>query len=377
MTDFSTTSAAAGTIHLAGDVANEGSMTAEGTMRMAEPFAGTDLVVHFRDVPMPLLTPYSAEFAGYAIERGSLDLDIHYRIADRRLQGDHRLVATDLTLGQKVGGTRAGFAVRLAVALLKDRSGKIDLQVPIEGTVDSPDFNYRSVLWQALKTIMGNIVKAPFRALGRAMGLGSAENLQLVSFDPGESAIAPAETETLHKMATELAARPELVLEIEGRYDPKLDSAAMKRAKLESLIASRRDAVKNGEAPSLESILESLYTEAFSAERLAAERAKFTSHPPAPPAGKGKAAAPQPETFDANGFYDALRAELLAAQAVTADDLRQLARTRANAVAAVLTVGGTLPAARVKEIDPTEAKLRQGSQQVDAEMKLIAAGAGD
>src|SRR5262249_54303127 len=121
ITDFSTTSPAAGRIRLDGSIAEHGSMSTTGKIRMSDPLSGTDLVVQFRSVPMPALTPYSAEFAGYAIEKGDLDLDIQYAIASRKLKGDHRVVAKDLTLGSKVPGTKAGLAVRLAVALLKDK----------------------------------------------------------------------------------------------------------------------------------------------------------------------------------------------------------------------------------------------------------------
>jgi uncharacterized protein involved in outer membrane biogenesis len=383
ISDFSTTGSAASTIRLDGDVADHGSMRAEGTMQADDPFAGTDLSMRFKSIPMPKLTPYFAEFAGYEIERGTLDLDLHYRIVDRKLAGDHRVVATDLTLGKKIGGTKAGFAVRLAVALLKDRNGLIALQVPIEGNVDSPEFNYRAVFWEALKTILGSVVKSPFRALGRSMGI-DGENLELVSFDPGMATFIPPEAEKLRKIAGELAVRPELTLEIEGRFDPELDAEEMRKAKLESLIAARREAPKTGatEPPSLETILETLYSETFSPERLAQERAKFTTAPAppqpeppksergrktAPPATAAAAAAP---SFDGDGFYDEIRRQLVAAQTISSDELRALGRARAAAIASALTSSGTLQATRLKALEPTEAKRKLGSQEVRSEMKL-------
>jgi uncharacterized protein involved in outer membrane biogenesis len=385
ISDFSTTSTAASTIRLDGDVADHGSMRAEGTMHAADPFAGTDLSMRFKSIPMPKLTPYFAEFAGYEIERGTLDLDLHYRIVDRKLAGDHRVVATDLTLGKKMGGTKAGFAVRLAVALLKDRNGLITLQVPIEGNVDSPEFNYRAVFWQAVKTILGGVARSPFRALGRSMGI-DGENLELVSFDPGMVTFIPPEAEKLKKIAGELAVRPELTLEIEGRFDPELDGEEMRKAKLESLIASRREASKTGatEPPSLETILETLYSENLSPERLAQERARFTTEPAPPPpeppkSERGRKAVPPPQTaaavaaapsFDGDAFYDEIRKQLVAAQTISSDELRALGRARAAAIASALTSSGTLQATRLKALEPTEAKRRPGSQQVRSEMKL-------
>jgi uncharacterized protein involved in outer membrane biogenesis len=382
ISDFSTTGSAASTIHLDGEVADHGSMKAEGTMHASDLFGGTDLSMRFKSIPMPKLTPYSAEFAGYEIQRGTLDVDLHYKIVDRRLAGDHRVVATDLTLGKRVGGTKAGFAVRLAVALLKDRNGKIALQVPIEGNVDSPEFNYRAVFWQALKTILGGVVKSPFRALGRSMGI-DGENLELVSFDAGTATFIPSEGEKLVKIASELAARPDLSLAIEGRFDPELDAQEMRKAKVESLIASRRDTPGTAEPPSLETILETLYAETFPPERLAQVRAKFTTAPappsPQPPKpDRGRKSAPLPAavaaapSFDGDGFYDEIRTQLVVAQTITSDELRALARARAAAIASALTAGGTLEATRLIALEPIEAKRKPGSQQVRSEMKLSA-----
>jgi uncharacterized protein involved in outer membrane biogenesis len=385
ISDFSTTGAAASTIRLDGEVADHGSMTAEGTLHTADPFARTDLSMRFKSIPMPTLTPYFAEFAGYEIERGALDLDLHYQIVARKLAGDHHVMATDLTLGKKVGGTKAGFAVRLAVALLKDRNGLIALQVPIEGDVDSPEFNYRAVFGQAVRTILANVAKSPFRAFGRSMGV-DAENLELVSFDPGMTTVVLPEAEKLGKIAGELVARPDLTLEIEGRFDPELDAVELKKAKVESLIAAARQAPAT-EPPSLETILETLYAQTFSPDRLAEKRAKFTTAPelPKPELPKnerGHKPAVQPPVvaaatrFDAGGFYDELRAQLVAAQTISTDELRALGRARATAIASALTGSGTLQATRLKALDPVEAKRKPGSQEVRSEMKLSAGQSG-
>ncbi len=270
--------------------------------------------------------------------------------------------------------------MRLAIALLKDRNGLIALQVPIEGNVDSPEFDYHAVLGQAVRTILGNVVKSPFRVFGRSMGV-DAENLELVSFDPGMTTVMPPEAEKLGKIAGELVARPELTLEIEGRFDPELDALELKKAKVESLIATRRAAPAT-EPPSLETILETVYSETFSPDRLTEERAKFTTAPeppkPGPPKNERRQAAvvATAARFDAGGFYDELRAQIVAAQPISSDDLRALGRARATAIASALTSTGTLQATRLKALDPIEAKRKPGSQEVRSEMKLSTQGSG-
>jgi len=376
--DLSTTSAAPARLALEGRVADTGYVKVGGALRIADPFASTDVTVTFRDVSMPKLTPYVAQFAGYAVKDGNLDLDIHYRIVDRRLVGDHRVVAKDLTLGEKVeGGGGPSLPLRLAIALLKDKDGKIDLQVPVEGSVDSPEFAYRKVFWQAIRKVLANVALAPFRAIGKLFGRDD-EDLDLVGFASGRSDLLPPEQETLTKLAAELVKRPGVSIEVEGRFDPVADVAALRQARLEARIEAKR----SGDV-GLEAILEALYSERFSPERLEAERAKFTPSgaPPAEPPPKKKrkqesAPAPQagaPGSFDAAGFYDALRAQLLEAEAVDATELAELARARAAAIAGALTAQGGLEASRVttKDTAPVSRK-KQGSDLVASQMTMSA-----
>jgi hypothetical protein len=378
ITDLATVGAAAASLKLEGRVDEIGFVKVDGTLRVADPLAASDIGVAFRSIPMKSLTPYTAQFAGYAIERGSLDLDVRYRIHDRRLLGDHRVVATDLVLGNKVGGTSAGFAVRLAIALLKDKDGRIDLEVPVEGNIDSPEFAYSKVMWQAVKKILVNIVKAPFRALGRLFGRDE-EDLELVDFEPGHSQLLAAEQDKLSRMAEEIGKRPELSLEVEGRYDAAVDAEAIRKDRVDALIAARRETqadAAGGGTGVLDAILERLFTEQFGAAALAAERARFTAAAPPPPENAADArkaakrsrtpASPPPAAgfFDATGFYDTLRARLVAAQNVEVSDLQRLARERGLAIATGLTASGAVAPTRIKALDPAPAKRKKSADSV-------------
>jgi len=351
--DLSTTSAAAARLDLEGRIAEAGFVKAGGSLRIADPYASTDVGVAFRGVDMSYLTPYVAQFAGYSIKTGSLDLDVRYRIENRRLVGSHKALMTDLVLGPKVEGAPApSLPVRLAIALLKDKDGRINLDVPVEGTIDSPEFAYRKIFWQAVRTILGNVAKAPFRAIGRMFGKDE-EDLDLVGFASGRSDLLPPEQETLAKIAAELAQRDGLTVEVAGRYDPVSDAATLRRDRLEAKIDAKRT-----ESASLESILEALYAEAFTREGLVAERAKFQ---------------PQGTPFDAAGFYDAVRAQLLQDESIGEPDLVALAQARAAAVIGALTAPGGLDPAAVTQAAPAPVKRKkQGSDLVASEMTLSA-----
>jgi uncharacterized protein involved in outer membrane biogenesis len=387
--DISSFAAAPATLAIEGRVDQTGYVKSDGTLRTSDPMASSEVTVEFRSIDMPGLTPYFADFAGYAVRSGVLDLDVRYLVKERRLVGSHKVIARDLVLGNRVDGTKdAPFPVRLAIALLKDKEGRINLEVPVEGTVDSPEFAYRKVFWSAVRTILANAATAPFRALGRMFGRDE-DDLELVEFDPGRSDLLPADRALLARLAEQIGPRADLTLTVEGRFDPAVDTPALKRAKLEQLIEARRQSAAQAAAAAggstLETILESLYVEQFSADALQAERQKFTTAPslpavpPAPATAPGGASPATPPAqaaaaFDAAAFYESLRAKLLDAQPVGPADLASLATARATSITASLT-GSTsaVDASRVTVLQPTQAKRqKRGSQRVASEMNLSA-----
>jgi hypothetical protein len=194
------------------------------------------------------------------------------------------------------------------------------------------------------------VALAPFRAIGRMFGRDD-EDLDLVGFASGRSDLLPPEQETLAKLAAELAKRPGVTIEVEGRFDPVADVVAIRRARLEARIDAKRGSQEN-----LEAILEALYVETFSPDRLETERGKFAA-----------------ATFDAAGFYDALRAQLLEHETVGAPELAALGHARAAAIAGTLTAPGGLDATRVTTKDPAPvSRKKRGSDLVASQMAMSA-----
>jgi len=366
VTDISSRGASGSRLSLEGKVDEYGFAKAEGTLRLFDPYAASDVRVLFRNIEMNRLTPYTAEFAGYSIEQGRLDLEVKYEIHDRALVGNHKLTATELTLGEKVEGGSASLPLRLAVALLKDAQGKIELDVPIEGSVDDPEFAYRKVIWAAFKRIMINVTTAPFRFLGRLVGI-EGDDLEFVSFEAGRSGLLPPEQEKLGKLVEGLRSRPELALQVGGCFDPVSDADAILEAKLEALVAARRltmegTATEEGSSV-LDRVMEALYAETFSVEARETLRQEHTTTVPAPAGGEP---APVQPAFDAAGYFEELRRALLEAQTVGAEDLAALGRARAEAIVAALTVTGGIEPARATATEVEEVKKKEAGQELVA-----------
>ena len=223
----------AGQVELSGRVANTAPVELRGAIN---PFAREltlDLTAKATDIDLPPLTPYSAKYAGYGIQKGKLSFEAHYAIDQRKLAATNKLVLDQLTFGEHVDSpTATKLPVRLAVALLKDRNGRIDLDLPIQGTLDDPKFSVWRIIVQIIGNLITKVVTAPFAVLGALAG-GGGEQLAYVEFAPGHSDISAAAEAKLRSLAKALADRPALKLDATGRAVPDVDREGLKRAALE------------------------------------------------------------------------------------------------------------------------------------------------
>jgi outer membrane protein OmpA-like peptidoglycan-associated protein len=345
--DTDTTSESPSTLVLQGRVDEHGELRAEGSLKLLAPTRALDVNAQFRNLDLPLLTPYSAKFAGYGIAQGKLSLDLDYVMQDERLQGENNIVVEQLVLGEPVDSPSAlDLPIKLAIGLLTDSSGRIDLDLPVSGSLDDPEFSIGAMLGGALGGIVRDAVTSPFRFLGGLIGADSAEEISDVDFAAGSATLAPPEREKLAHLAEALRERPLLVLTIEGRYAPESDARALKETGVDARVeAALEAAAASGERPASNprlAALEALFLEAFPAERLNALRAASTLA--AQPATNDTEAVPS--RLDEAALANALREGLIESFEVPEQALRELAMSRARAAAEHLTVDGALPEAR-------------------------------
>lgn len=196
-----------------------------------------DLGLTFQGVDLARLTPYSGTYAGYAIDRGTLNLDVRYSLEQNRLEGDNKVVIDQLKLGDKVDSDKAlDIPLQLGIALLTDASGVIDIAVPVSGDVDNPEFSLASVIWGAFGNLITKAVTAPFALLANLVG--SDDDLQRINYPAGGTAADEQAHSKLRDLATALAERPQLKLVITGRLNPDTDRAKLQQQLLrEALLA--------------------------------------------------------------------------------------------------------------------------------------------
>lgn len=227
ITGLSTDPKSRAQVELDGKVDDYGSARVRGAIQPFQATAFTDLGVAFRNLEMTNLTPYSGKFAGRRIDSGTLSVDLEYKINDRQLAGENKFIVNKLKLGERVESPDAmNLPLDLAIALLQDRNGIIDLELPVSGSLDDPQFSYGKIVWRAIVNVLTKLVTAPFRALGNLLG-GEAEKFESVVFDPGASQLLPPEQGKLRTLADALAKRPALTLKMTPGYDPEADRRAL------------------------------------------------------------------------------------------------------------------------------------------------------
>ena len=199
-----------------------------------------DLKVSLESMDLLPEDPYSSKYLGYRLKKGKLSAQLSYQLTERRLKSENRFTLDQLTLGPKVESADAtALPVRLAIALLKDRDGRIVLEVPVSGSLDDPQFNLGGVVYRAIETVLVKIVTSPFAVLG-ALFEGKGEELNFQAFQPGSTNLLPGTIAKLDLLAKGLYVRPELQLEIEGSADPVADLAALRLEKLRQQMPQER-----------------------------------------------------------------------------------------------------------------------------------------
>lgn len=362
-----------GQIELDGEVDDYGLARAFGDVDLFKPTEFTDIKVTFRNVEMTRLTPYSATFAGRRIDSGKLALDLEYKINKRQLSGDNLVVMDTLTLGERVESPQAkNLPLDLAIAILQDADGRIDLGLPVSGNLDDPEFSYGQIVWKAFINVIGKIVTSPFRALGSLFN--GDEGMDGVVFEAGQTQLTAPEREKLTKLADALGKRPKLALAIHGVY-AEADRLALQDLQLRRALAARLDRPVDDESdpgpmatdePKVQGVLENLFAERLGGAELAALREGFRQANPdrAAEAGKDKMMSRLAGLFrekrtlseselgqlkDAD-LHTVLYERLRAKETVTDERLRALAMARGAAALAILKAAAA-PAERVSLLD--------------------------
>ena len=326
---------------LAGKIDDDAPVEISGRLNPLAPTLFLDIEGRTRGVDLPRLTPYSVKYAGYPIVKGKLSMEVKYKVENEKLAANNHLFLDQLTFGEKVESpTATKLPVLLAVSLLKNSKGEIDINLPISGTLTDPKFSVGSIIVQVIVNLLTKVVTAPFTLLAAAFGGG--EELGYIEFAAGNAVLQDDQTKRIDTLAKALNDRPALKLDIIGRVDPAADTDGVRRAKYDSklkaakvkrLVRSGSDAVDPASVTITAEERPALIAAVYSDEDIPNKPRNFI--------GIAKS-IPAPE----------MEGLILATLVVTPADLRTLANQRAAAVRNYLEAQGKVSRERLFLVEP-------------------------
>jgi hypothetical protein len=368
--NISTAPDAIAAIDLKGQVIDRFSpVTIAGTANLLGYDRNTDIQVAFRNIELPIFNPYSGRYAGYAIAKGKLTTEMHYKVVNRALQADHHVIIDQLEWGQASDSKdRVPWPVGLVTSLLKDRHGVIDLSLPVRGSLDDPTFRIGPIIWQIIGNLVEKIVTAPFALIGSLFE--GAEKAQYVDFAPGSSAMPVGAADSLAALAKGLGDRPALQLDIPAAPAPKEDAIFLADSRIDALLMA--DEIKKGRPADFSALdgdeqhdrLEDLY------RAKVGKRPAFPETLPPLDAKPAAAGQPPPDADQQRQKQEIvwMRGELRNALLPSNPELAALGSARATAVRDALLAKGDIDPARVFLVTGQTANASNG--HVRLELKL-------
>ena len=324
----------------------------------------TDVAMSFRNMELSTFNPYSGKFAGYNITKGKLTTEMHYKVQGRKLDAQHHITVEQLEFGEKTASKDAvSLPIKLAVALLKDRDGVINLDLPVTGSLDDPTFRLAPIIWKVFVGLLEKAVTAPFKLLGALFGGGP--DLQFIDFRPGSADLDTAAGDKVRAVVKGLNERPQLKIEVPIAFVDELDRPALAEAQylkqvreVQSSKASRKSSAAAPEFAQLDpaakvDILTQLYAKSFGGE------------PKFPETVTSLKAKPELAAAQA----DFLSQELHRHIAIAEGDLTAIGQQRAEVVQQALLTDTQLDPGRVFLAVSDKAKNADGKVRLELSLK--------
>jgi Domain of Unknown Function (DUF748) len=308
-------------VSLQGHVNGSAPIDISGAVNPLAPMASIDIKAKADGIELTNFSPYTTKYTGYPIEKGTLTVDVHYMLNQGQLTADNHIFIDQLFFGDRVANsTAANLPIRLAVSLLKNSKGEIDLNIPISGSLSDPKFSLGGIILHAVVNLIMKAITSPFSLLASALGPSSGgHDLSYVVFAPGFAKLTPDAKSQLDTIAKALQERAALKMSICGRVDPNFDTEGLKEAMVEDAINEQKIKYLGSDAKGKD----------IEVTPSDPDYAKFLKR------AYSKADIPKPR--DAIGIArtlppDEMKKLMVANTKITPDDLKKLANARANVV---------------------------------------------
>jgi hypothetical protein len=203
-------------------------ITAKGWVSPLKSPVEASSIVTLRNLDLVALSSYSSKFIAYPVARGQLDWEISVDTSENKLSMGNAIKARQLELGDKVESPDAAdVPIKLGLALLRDMSGNITINLPVKGDLTDPQFSIGGIVMQAFLGLIVKAIASPFSLLASLVPDGGGEDLNKLPFPPGLAVPAPEAMQNMQALADILAQRPGIKISIHGHSDAATDRQAL------------------------------------------------------------------------------------------------------------------------------------------------------
>ncbi|MEJ6122605.1 DUF748 domain-containing protein [Vibrio sp. 2-Bac 85] len=328
-------------VEIKGTIDDYATMLVKGKLNPLSNDLYTDLNVKFDKIDLTAFTPYSGRHIGYIIDKGKLNVQLDYKIKDNKLEAKNRIVLDQFNLGDTVKSDEAlDLPIKLALALFKNKDGVIDIDLPITGNLDDPEFKITAILLKTLGNLLTKAITSPFSAIANLAG-SNTDNLNKIAFSLGSSELNLEQKEALKVLAEVLNKRPELVLEVRVNVDQKAEEKALKTYNLDQYFIESD--VNINDSNELVDAMEALYASRESRQKLDQLEAQI----------KLNVETEQKEDEYKARYQQALTDALLETQPLESLDMLTLAKKRVSVIKQELIKVNKLPNSQVFVLNPS------------------------
>ncbi len=367
ITGISSKPASRAKMDLHGSVDQYSPVAITGEFNVLGPKLYTDIAMSFRNMELTIFNPYSGKFAGYNISKGKLSTELHYKVDGRKLDAQHHIIIDQLEFGEKTASKDAvSLPVKLAVSLLKDRNGLIDLNLPVTGSLDDPSFRLAPIIWKVFVNILEKAVTAPFALLGSLFGGGP--DIQFIDFQPGVSTLDPAALDKAKTVAKALVERPQLKMEVPIAVVPDLDRPALVAARFTAefgAVQSVKDTSKKTSAAGAPASYDEVDPSAKLELLIRLYAKDFGAEPKFPDAVTGIKSKPDMVAAKVDFLEKAIREHIQLGDG----DLQTLGQNRAKALEQVLLADSQVSSDRVFLVGNDKATPKDGMVRLELTLK--------
>lgn len=317
-------------LNLEGKVDKYGYTKITGTVDINDIKLLTDTNLLFKNIAVKNFTPYSGKFVGREIDSGKLNLDLKYNIKKSDLKAQNSVIIDKIKFGKTVKSPEAAnLPLELAIALLEDSDGIIDINLPVTGNVDDPQFSIAPIVWKAFFNLIMKAVTSPFSLLGALLGVDE-EQMKSLEFEFGKSTIIASEKEALDNIAKILNKKPKLAIKIKPVFDPIKDKQALQNIKFEKFLTKQMKKIPEGDE--YKEALEDIFKEINGSKKLKQTEKSFTKKDK-----NGK------KEFDNDSYIQFLKKSIVSKQKVSEDELNQIAKKRVDNILKYLLIDKKIP----------------------------------